>query len=141
MQEENSYAKPPGSSDSSARRSRRWFRSRRRPAGEAHGLKPRELVRRQGAALPRLHPSKDQTSATGAPVTGPHQSTTLMGSLERLRQQHPKEPPHLGPDIERGKCNPTSDHPEERRSRVSKGTLYELATALGVGPVELVKPD
>jgi transcriptional regulator with XRE-family HTH domain len=32
-------------------------------------------------------------------------------------------------DLERGKLNPTIV------------TLYELATALGVGPVELVKPD
>jgi transcriptional regulator with XRE-family HTH domain len=31
-------------------------------------------------------------------------------------------------DLERGLCNPTIV------------TLYELATALGVGPVELVKP-
>ncbi|HVG22136.1 MAG TPA: helix-turn-helix transcriptional regulator [Blastocatellia bacterium] len=32
-------------------------------------------------------------------------------------------------DLENGKSNPTIV------------TLYELATALGVGPVELVKPD
>ena len=32
-------------------------------------------------------------------------------------------------DLERGKLNPTIV------------TLYELATALGVGPVELVRPD
>jgi transcriptional regulator with XRE-family HTH domain len=32
-------------------------------------------------------------------------------------------------DLERGKCNPTVV------------TLYELATALGVGPVELVRED
>ena len=32
-------------------------------------------------------------------------------------------------DLERGKCNPTIV------------TLYELAQALGVGPVELVRPD
>lgn len=32
-------------------------------------------------------------------------------------------------DLERGKCNPTIV------------TLYELAQALGVGQVELVKPD
>ena len=32
-------------------------------------------------------------------------------------------------DLERGKCNPTIV------------TLYELAQALGAGPVDLVKPD
>lgn len=46
----------------------------------------------------------------------------------------------LGTNVPRHKRNPTSDHPEERQSRVSKDTIYyELATALG--PVELVKPD
>jgi DNA-binding XRE family transcriptional regulator len=96
------------------------------------------------------------------------------GALDLLRQQHPKEPPHLDPhivwliptilspskdglnaarlcdaagltqeqlavragmsqqyisDLERGKLNPTIV------------TLYELATALGVGVVELVRED
>lgn len=109
-QEENSYVKPPRSSDASARRSRHWFRSRRRPAGEAHGLKPRELVRRP-ARLCRA----------------------FLFVLRRGKSV-------LGTNVPRHKRNPTSDHPEERQSRVSKDTIYyELATALG--PVELVKPD
>src|SRR4051794_26366595 len=47
-------AEPPMSSEASAKRSLAANGVGECPAGEARGLKPRELVRRHGAALPRL---------------------------------------------------------------------------------------
>jgi hypothetical protein len=43
-------------------------RTRRKPAGEAHGPKPSELVRRQGAALPRPFLSRPTPAMRAAAV-------------------------------------------------------------------------